>query len=115
MIEPVALGDFFITFFSGAMVILCGALYALLFALARVRALPWLMPWAYASYAGLALSVLVLARATHLDGAWQALTVALLAGYLLAPHGIWRLCVATHAAEEAAPESDSTLAKETQA
>ena len=32
MIEPVALADFFVTFFSAAMVIMSGALYALLFA-----------------------------------------------------------------------------------
>lgn len=32
MIEPVALEDFFITFFSSALIILAGASYALLFA-----------------------------------------------------------------------------------
>ena len=47
MIEPVALQNFFLTFFSAAMVILTGALYALLFAYARVKRRPRLMPLAH--------------------------------------------------------------------
>lgn len=100
MIEPVAMADFFVAFFAGAMVILCGALYALLFALARVRSLSWLMLWAYLGYGGLVLAVLTLSRVTHLDGLWRALTVTMLVGYLLAPHAIWQLCTGTHAEDK---------------
>ena len=101
MIEPVALQDFFLTFFSAAMVILCGALYALLFAYARVKQRPRLMPLAYAAYFGLAVSVLVLAMVANLfaTGFWTFIVVLMLVGYLLAPHGIWHLCVGTHAHE----------------
>ncbi len=99
MIEPVELQDFFITFFSSAMVIISGALYALLFAFARVHRKPRLMPLAYAAYALLFVSVMVLAEATHLGGFWQLVVVTMLVGYLLAPHGIWYLCVGTHAAQ----------------
>jgi len=99
MIEPVELKDFFLTFFSSAVVILCGALYALLFAWSRLQRIPRLMPLAYGAYAALFLGVLVLADATHLHGIWRILVVMMLLGYLLAPHGIWRLCVATHTAD----------------
>ncbi len=101
MIEPVALKDFFLTFFSAAMVILCGALYALLFAYARVRQRPRLMPLAYLAYLGLVVSVLVLALVANLFATpfWTFIVALMLVGYLLAPHGIWHLCVGTHAHE----------------
>jgi hypothetical protein len=99
MIEPVALKDFFLAFFSAAMVLVFGALYALLFAQARIRQRPRLMPLAYLAYLGLAASVHALATAANLfaTGFWTAIVVLMLVGYLLAPHGIWRLCVGTHA------------------
>lgn len=96
MIEPVALQNFFITFFSAAAVILCGAGYAGLFAWARLGNRRQLMRWAYASYAALAVAVYALAVATNLDGVWIAIASLMLFGYLLAPHAIWHLCVATH-------------------
>jgi len=103
MIEPVALQDFFLSFFSAAMVILCGALYALLFAYARVRQRPRLMPLAYLAYLGLVASVLVLATVANLfaTGFWTLIVALMLVGYLLAPHAIWHLCVGTHAHEHA--------------
>jgi uncharacterized membrane protein len=99
MIEPVALKDFFLTFFSAAMVILTGALYALLFAYARVKQRPRLMPLAYLAYLGLVASVLVLATVANLfaTGFWTLIVALMLIGYLLAPHAIWHLCVGTHA------------------
>ena len=101
MIEPVALKDFFLTFFSAAREIMTGALYALLFAYARVKNRPRLMPLAYAAYLGLLVSVLVLATVANLfaTGFWTFIVVLMLIGYLLAPHVIWHLCVGTHAHE----------------
>ncbi|MBN4073406.1 hypothetical protein JYT23_01070 [Mariprofundus ferrooxydans] len=96
MIEPVELQDFFIVFFSGAMVIIAGALYALLFAWSRLQSKPWMMVLAYGSYGILFISVLTLGSAAHLNGYWRWLIVIMLVGYLLAPHGIWKLCVGTH-------------------
>ena len=103
MIEPVALKDFFLTFFSAAMVIMTGGLYALLFAYARVKSRPGLMPWAYTSYLALCVSVLALAYAANLfiNGFWIVIVFLMLIGYLLAPHAIWHLCVGTHRDEEA--------------
>ena len=80
---------------SGALVVMFGALYAMLFAFARLRH-PFLMPLAYAAYALFAASALVLANALHLQGFWLVLIVVMLLGYLLAPHGIWHLCEGTH-------------------
>lgn len=102
MIEPVALADFFVTFFSAAMVILCGGLYALLFAFARVKNAPRLMPLAYTAYIGLAISAVTLANAANLFNStfWTIVVLLMLAGYLLAPHGIWHLCVRTHEHED---------------
>lgn len=108
MIEPVALADFFTVFFTAALVILCGGLYALLFAYARVKNVPRLMPLAYLSYGGLAVSALMLARAANLLDSpfWSGVVVLMLIGYLVAPHGIWHLCVGTHGEEDHdAPES----------
>jgi hypothetical protein len=101
MIEPVQLADFFTVFFSAAMVIMTGALYAILFAYSRVKGAPKLMPLAYVAYGGLVVSVLTLARAAHLlqHPFWISIVGLMLIGYLLAPHGIWHLCVGTHAGE----------------
>ena len=101
MIQPVQLADFLTVFFSAAMVIMFGALYALLFAYSRVKGAPRLMPMAYSAYAGLAVSVFVLAKTAHLlnHDFWTAIVGLMLLGYLLAPHAIWHLCVGTHAGE----------------
>ncbi|MDD2701534.1 MAG: hypothetical protein PHH36_09880 [Sideroxydans sp.] len=102
MIEPASLENFFTIFFSAAMVILLGALYALLFAYSRVRQAPGLMPLAYLCYAGLFAATLILAQAANLlsDLLWATVVVLMLFGYLLAPHAIWHLCVGTHAAAD---------------
>lgn len=107
MIEPVALKDFFLTFLSAAMVIMTGALYALLFAYARVKRQPRLMPFAYAAYLSLVASVLVLATVANLfaNGFWAFIVVLMLVGYLLAPQAIWHLCVGTHAQERTGEKS----------
>ena len=105
MLEPVKLANFFIVFFSAAMVILFGAGYALLFAWSRVRARPRLLILAYAAYAGLVMSVVTLAFAANLfhSAYWTFIVALMLVGYLVAPHAIWRLCVGTHNAGGAAP------------
>jgi len=80
MLEPVELKDFFIVFFSGAMVIMTGALYALLFAWSKLQSKPWLMVFAYISYGLLFISVLTLASAAHLYGFWWWLVITMLVG-----------------------------------
>lgn len=98
MIEPVKMADFFITFFSAASVIIFGALYALLFAYSRIKNVPRVMLLAYAAYAALFISVMVLASVANLFGSpfWQFIVFLMLVGYLIAPRFIFQLCVATH-------------------
>ena len=104
MIQPVDLEDFFVAFFSAAIVLVSGALYALLFAYAKVHARPGVLPYAYAAYAVLVASVVVLARAMHWSGAWSAVAALMIVGYVLAPHVIYHLSVATHGHERAPAE-----------
>ena len=101
MVEPASLANFFTIFFTSAMVILLGALYALLFAFSRVKGHPRLMPLAYLVYAGLFASVQFLAQAANLFNhpVWATIVLLMLTGYLLAPHAIWHLCVGTHTGE----------------
>lgn len=96
MIDPVDLDDFFIAFFSAAMIILLGAAYALFFTFAKLNKRKILAVSAYLSYGLLAVSVFFLSDALNLNGYWQVLVWLMLAGYPLAPHGIWHLCRGTH-------------------
>jgi hypothetical protein len=113
MVEPVALANFFTVFFSAAMVIMTGALYALLFAFSRVKRMPRLMPMAYLAYLGLFASVMALAQAANLfnNPFWTSIVVLMLLGYLLAPHAIWHLCVGTHVDEHAEVDGEARPAK----
>jgi hypothetical protein len=77
--------------------ILSGAGYALFSAWARLLRRRGFFLAAGASYALLFLATLVLAVALNLDGYWRVLVWLMLAGYLLAPPFVWRLCVGTHA------------------
>ncbi|CAA9890110.1 conserved membrane hypothetical protein [Candidatus Methylobacter favarea] len=100
MIEPVALQDFFITFFSAALIILAGASYALLFAWSKVNSHFRIKIAALVSYAVLILSVAELTRAAHFQGYWLIISMAMAVGYFFAPIGIWHLCVKTHADQD---------------
>lgn len=96
MIEPVASGDLLWAALAGAAVILFGGGYALLFALARLRRRRALFLACGLCYIGLAIATLVLANVLNLSGAWASIVVVMLIGYLVAPHGIWWLCIGTH-------------------
>lgn len=96
MIEPVALKDFFITFFSSALIIMAGASYALLFAWSKVNSNSRIKVAAYASYLILIISVLELTRAANFSGYWLMISIVMVIGYFFAPIGIWHLCVKTH-------------------
>ena len=106
MIEPVALEDFFITFFSSALIILAGASYALLFAWSKVNPGLYIKMAAYSSYVVLILSVLELTRAAHFQGYWLIISLVMVIGYFFAPIGIWHLCVKTHAGQNLTTTED---------
>jgi hypothetical protein len=111
IVEPVAVQDFLLAVAAGGVIVLAGAVYALLFAVSRIQDRPALMPLAYAAYAVLAAAVFYLARAAHFSGFWTGIAVLMVVGYLLAPHGVWRLCVGTHEAERGAAPAGSTGAQ----
>ncbi|MCX7088706.1 MAG: hypothetical protein NTV00_11705 [Methylococcales bacterium] len=96
MIEPVALKDFFITFFSAALIIMAGGSYALLFAWSKVNANFRIKIAAYVAYAVLLVAVILLTRAAQFQGYWLIISAAMVIGYFFAPIGIWHLCVKTH-------------------
>jgi hypothetical protein len=101
MLEPVALKDFFITFFSSALVILAGASYALLYAWSHLSGNRTYRLLAYFAYAVLVIAVVVLSRAANFSGYWLLISVAMVVGYFFAPIGIWHLCNKTHPPEHA--------------
>jgi hypothetical protein len=84
---------------AAALVVVSGALYALLFALGRLRASRLLSRCAWAAYASLVVCTFALSTALELDGGWLWIIVLMLVGYLLAPGAIWHLSVGTHAGE----------------
>jgi hypothetical protein len=88
MIEPVALKDFFVTFFSSALIIMAGANYALLFAWSKTNANPRIKIGAYVSYIVLLGSVAELTRAANFSGYWLLISLAMVIGYFFAPIGI---------------------------
>jgi multidrug transporter EmrE-like cation transporter len=98
--EPVELKDLMVAVIAGAMVVLFGALYALTFALGKLNKKRWLIGVAYGVFAGLGVSVFVLAQALNLNGYWHVVTATMLIGYLLAPQAIWKLSVGTHKASD---------------
>ena len=99
LIEPVALTDFLATFWAAAGVIISGAGYALLYAWAKLRRQRNLLWGAGVFFILLTGCVLVLVQTAHLEGHWQILAVLMLAGYLVAPPAIFRLCQVTHVHE----------------
>ncbi len=100
MVEPVALADFFASFFSGAMIILVAALYAGLYAWQKIAGGRFLKYWQATAFAGLLVFVAIFAHVNHLNGEWRFLSALMLVGYWCMPRIIWRLCAATHANED---------------
>jgi uncharacterized Tic20 family protein len=96
MLEPVALKDFFITFFSSALIIMAGASYALLFTWSKVNPKISIKISAYVSYLILLASVYQLTLAANLVGHWRIISYLMVIGYFFTPIAIWHLCKQTH-------------------
>ena len=69
--------DFFITFFSSALIILAGASYALLFAWSKVNANFRIKIASYISYLVLIVAVFYLTQAANFTGYWLSLSVVM--------------------------------------
>ena len=96
MIDPVATQHLLAAAAAGALIIIFGALYALLFAQSRLSGRPRLIHGAYAAYFVLVACVAVLVRTLNLTGFWQAVAAVMVVGYFIAPRLIWNLCAGTH-------------------
>lgn len=90
----------------GALVVLFGAVYALFFALSKLQRKPVLMTAAYAAYGAFTAAAIGLALALDLTGFWLGVIAVMLLGYLLAPHGVWHLCVGTHSHSKSEHEGE---------
>ena len=99
LVEPVALSDFFLSFFSAAMIILTATMYAGLFAWGRISGRRAAYIGALLSYTGLLACVGVFSLVNNFTGYWLLLSLIMLIGYAFMPYAIWRLCVATHTDE----------------
>lgn len=97
MVEPVALSDFFISFFSGALIILSAAVYAALFAWGKLRGGALVRYGSWLAYGLLLACVAAFVKALNLEGHWRFLVVLMVVGYWWMPRLIWRLCTVTHA------------------
>lgn len=100
LIEPVALSDFFLSFFSAAMIIFTATLYAALYAWAKIRASRGMYIGAGLAYLALLVCVGAFSMVNHLNGHWLWLSATMTIGYALMPSAIWHLCVATHSDDE---------------
>lgn len=105
MVEPVDVQQIATAALASGALVLFGALYAVLFALSRMRGQLNLSRYALFSYALLVVSAAVLGNALDAQGLWAVLIGVLLIGYFVAPRLIWRLNLAVHAE----PDSTSTL------
>ena len=107
MFEPVEVQDMMIAAMAGALVVMFGAAYAFVFALAKLKGERRLSLLAYICFAGLAVWVFVLASALNMHGFWHIVTATMLLGYLLAPQAIWKLSVGTHEGSDSKNEQIS--------
>ena len=96
LIEPVALSDFFLSFFSAALIILLATLYAALFAWSKVSGRKILTILAWLSYASLLFCIGVFSYINHFNDYWLVLSLLMALGYGWMPRLIWGLCAATH-------------------
>lgn len=104
--EPVGVQQFMLATVAAGAVVVFGALYAVFFALSRLRAVPWFGALALAAYGLLASAVILLGVALQVHGVWALLIAALLAGYFVAPRVIWHLSAAVHSAIEEPGQGD---------
>lgn len=107
-VDPLHAADLMVATIAAALLVVAGAAYAALLALARIarRRRSLLIGVAYASFAGLAGCAIVLADRLDLSGPWRGAIGVLVAGHLVAPHLILRLSIATHEMHEPAEEPE---------
>lgn len=99
LVEPVALSNFFLSFFSAAMIIFTATLYAALYAWGKIQSRRGFYIAAAFAYLMLLACVAVFSQVNHFNGYWWLLSLTMAIGYAFMPGAIWHLCVATHGDE----------------
>jgi len=99
LIEPVALSDFFLSFFSAALIILLATVYAALYAWSKISGRRKFELAAWLIYAALLICVGVFSYVNHFNDYWLLLSLLMVLGYGWVPRFIWKLCAATHDAD----------------
>jgi hypothetical protein len=94
MIDPVNAREIVLAALLSGGILLFGTLYAAFYALSKRLGRPRLGHLAVACGVALACASTGLSIVLNLTGIWTLVVVALLAGYLLAPIGVWRLAAA---------------------
>ena len=102
MADPETIHAFAGAALIGGAMVLFGAGYAILHALAGLSRSRRLAHVSLVSYAALAGCALALVPLLDLQGWWLGLIAVLLIGYFVAPRFIWRLSLAVHGEESAA-------------
>jgi Ca2+/Na+ antiporter len=117
MNETVGLSHLIAAGAAGASVVLFGGSYALLLALGHIRQKRQLRIAAYVCYLLLGAALLILSVALRLDALWNGILAVLFVAYLIAPHFIWHLTLATHrdAADERAEITSKPMLARTHA
>ena len=106
--EALGLQEIFFSTLAGAAIVLCGAFYALFFALGRLHSSRLFAIAANLSYLLLAIAAWVLVDALALEGFWLAVTTVMLIGYFFLPRAIWHLCVGTHGTDATDADTEQT-------
>ena len=96
MVDPGEIKNLLLAFFSAAMIIGSGALYAICVGLAGRMSSIVLERAAVGTFAMLCVFVALFFYAANLHGFWLVLGVLMLAGYWFMPRAILRLVIATH-------------------
>lgn len=95
-IQPVALSDFFLSFFSAALIILLAAVYAGLYAWHKISGARVFLMGARLGYVALLICVGLFSYVNRFSDYWLVLSLLMALGYGWMPRLIWRLCLATH-------------------
>jgi hypothetical protein len=81
---------------AGAVIVLCGGLYALFLALSLMHGRFRDRVLAYLNFSLLLVAFIVLAKSLHMNALWHAVIMFLMLAYLISPYLIWKLTKATH-------------------
>lgn len=101
MITEIALDDFLPIFISSSLVLVFGAVYAIVFTFVKVGALkPWVMPFGYLGWVLTAYCLYLMGSLMHVGEFTQKALIVTMIGYLFLPHAIYYMVDRVHQENE---------------